>query len=91
MIITYYLPDEVNQHPAGAISMGLAKAMASNTILSHPFLCTMQAHIDYKHNTIMLNKIGAKPTMFNHVSMKPEGAPLALSSITSCSVLISGL
>jgi hypothetical protein len=29
-----------------AISIGLAKGMTTNTILGHPFLRTMQVHID---------------------------------------------
>jgi hypothetical protein len=35
----------------------------------------MQAHIDYEHNAIMLNKMGATLTMFDHVLMKSEAAP----------------
>jgi hypothetical protein len=35
----------------------------------------MQAHIDYEHNAIMLNKIGATLTMFDHIPMKSEAAP----------------
>ena len=73
-IITYWLPYEVDGRPA-TISIGLAEGTATNTILSHPFLRTMQAHIDYEHNTIMLNKIGANLTMFDHVPMKSEAAP----------------
>jgi hypothetical protein len=49
--------------------------MTTNTILSHPFLHIMQAHIDYEHNTVMLNKIGAKLKMFDHVPMTSKGAP----------------
>ncbi len=73
-IITYYLPYEVNGRPA-TISIGLAEGTATNTILSHPFLRTMQAHIDYEHNAVMLNKIGARLTMFDHIPMKSEAAP----------------
>jgi hypothetical protein len=73
-IITYWLPYEVDGRPA-TISIGLAEGTATNTILSHPFLRTMQAHIDYEHNAIMLNKIGATLTMFDHVPMKSEAAP----------------
>jgi hypothetical protein len=73
-IITYYLPYEVNGRPA-TISIGLAKGTATNTILSHPLLRTMQAHIDYEHNAVMLNKIGAKLTMSDHIPMKSEAAP----------------
>ncbi len=73
-IITYWLPYEVNGRPA-TISIGLAEGTATNTILSHPFLRTMQAHIDYEHNAIMLNKIGATLTMFDHIPMKSEAAP----------------
>jgi hypothetical protein len=75
-IITYYhlLPYEVNGRPA-TISIGLAEGTATNTILSHPFLRTKQAHIDYKHNAIRLNKIGARLTMFDHIPMKSEAAP----------------
>jgi hypothetical protein len=74
VIIAYYLPYEVNGRPA-TISIELAEGTATNTILSHPFLCTMQAHIDYEHNAVMLNKIGARLTMFNHIPMKSEAAP----------------
>jgi hypothetical protein len=35
----------------------------------------MQAHIDYEHNAITLNKIGTTLTMFNHVPMQSEAAP----------------
>jgi hypothetical protein len=35
----------------------------------------MQAHIDYEHNAVMLNKIGARLTMFDHIPMKSEAAP----------------
>jgi hypothetical protein len=35
----------------------------------------MQAHIDYEHNAITLNKIRVKLTLFNHISMKSEAAP----------------
>ncbi len=73
-IITYWLPYELDGRPA-TISIGLAEGTATNTILSHPFLRTMQAHIDYEHNAIMLNKIGATLTMFDHVPMKSEAAP----------------
>jgi hypothetical protein len=45
------------------------KGTASNTILSHPFLRTTQAHIDHKHNAITLNKIGAMLTMVDHTSV----------------------
>ena len=73
-IITYYLPYEINGRPA-TISIGLAEGTATNTILSHPFLCSMQAHIDCEHNAITLNKIGLKLTMFDHIPMKSEAAP----------------
>jgi hypothetical protein len=73
-IITYWLPYEVDGRPA-TISIGLAEGTATNTILSHPFLRTMQAHIDYEHNAIMLNKIGVTLTMFDHVPMKSDAAP----------------
>ena len=72
--ITYYLPYEINRRPA-TISIGLAEGTATNTIPSHPFLRNMQAHIDYKHNAITLNKIRVKLTLFNHISMKSEAAP----------------
>jgi hypothetical protein len=56
-------------------SIGLAKGTATNTILSHPFFRTMQAHIDYENNAVMLNKIGARLTMFDHIPMKSDAAP----------------
>ena len=73
-IITYYLPYEVNGRPA-TISIGLAEGTATNTIISHLFLRTMEAHIDYEHNAVTLNKIGARLTMFDHVPMRSEAAP----------------
>jgi hypothetical protein len=49
------------------LPFGLVKGKATNIILSPPFLCTMQTRIDYEHNTIMLNKLGAaKLTMFDN-------------------------
>jgi hypothetical protein len=72
-IIMYYLPYEIKGRPA-TISIGLAEGTATNTILSHPFLRIMQAHIDYEHNAITLNKIGAKLTMSDHIPMKLEAA-----------------
>jgi hypothetical protein len=35
----------------------------------------MQAQINYKHNVVLLNKIGAKLTMFDHIPMKSEADP----------------
>jgi hypothetical protein len=35
----------------------------------------MQAHIDYEHDAVMLNKIGARLPMFDHIPMKSEAAP----------------
>jgi hypothetical protein len=79
-IITFYPPYKVNGR-AATMSDGLAEETATNTILSHPFLRTMRAHIDYEHNAIILNNtgakltphtIGAKLTMFHHIPMKSE-------------------
>ena len=73
-IITYYLPFEVNGRPC-TLSIGLAEGTATNTILSHPFLRSMEAHIDYEHNTLVLNKVGESLAMFDHIPMQSKAAP----------------
>jgi hypothetical protein len=44
--------------------------MATNAILSHPVLRSMQVHKDYEHNAMTVNKIGAILTMFDHTVIK---------------------
>jgi hypothetical protein len=73
-IITYYLPYEVDGHQA-SLAIGLADGTTTNTIISYPFLRTMQAHVDHEHNTVTLNRIGASFVLFDHIPMRLETAP----------------
>ena len=81
-IITYYLPFEVNGRPC-TLSIGLAEGTATNTILSHPFLRSMEAHIDYEHNTLVLNKVGESLAMFDISLCSQKQLPLVGTAIPS--------
>ena len=35
----------------------------------------MEAHIDYEHNTLVLNKVGESLAMFDHIPMQSKAAP----------------
>ncbi len=72
--ITDLMPSELNGHQT-TVSFGLAKRVATNTILSHPFFKSMRATLDYDHNTVNMAKIGATFPWFDDVPCKSDTAP----------------